>query len=530
MNHITVRNINTIVLLSLLCCYWIILILPFGFGHRDEIALLTAYIPPTTYAGRFFPLGHQEFNLLSLELFGGNIGYLYIIPFLQYCVSILILCFIVSPLSIIIRNIAIVAISIASFSIPFSNLIVPERSALFFILVAFGFLLVFLRSESKLALFCAFLAANVAMYYKEPVFLVWLAFLFSSVVFYCLYGPRSVYPISRGQFFSILFFTFVSISFFLLLYFFISFSAIGEDAVYGGGVDFSSLLARLFQSSPVLYLIALNILISAVSINSARNYKIFENLIIVSLNVGSLFYSLSIILLSFSFNSYYFSIPIMLSILSLALFTQIYFVDFLKGLSPSGGRDKANLSFWITWRGYFNIIPRAACLTLAVFFLWNVVVGVSVQVFYEAKRAHSYRVEYKFISEILSQNGNFENLFYRPVSSPYNDYATSVLLIFVTRTGISNKFNIYSEAGCYPWFESYNNGLINCFQIDGDMLDYDLLIFEGDVPEFSGSESYIMHSISIDNERHPYQSLNIAVREYFDRTDVLNQTFSNELP
>lgn len=128
------------VLISVALAWAWIVLMPIGYGHRDEIALLTQPLQPTMYSGRFFPLGHMEFNVISLSLTDGALAPLYILPFLQLLAVVFFIDRIVSPAGALVRIYAMVLSFVLALVVPFVNLIVPERNAIFFLLASLYFI------------------------------------------------------------------------------------------------------------------------------------------------------------------------------------------------------------------------------------------------------------------------------------------------------------------------------------------------------------------------------------------------------
>jgi hypothetical protein len=125
--------------------------------------------------GRFFPLGHQEWNVVSL--FTRSTTWYFLLPALELVV-------IVTLLFVCLRELAVFAalagtltlISMPAFAHSFLSLTIPERNLVLWITVFVLAVKVYQRTASALACGIALLSTHMALYYKEPAFIMFAAF------------------------------------------------------------------------------------------------------------------------------------------------------------------------------------------------------------------------------------------------------------------------------------------------------------------------------------------------------------------
>jgi len=149
------------------------------FGHRDEIALLPFRISPTTYGGRYFPLGHMEFNILSLERVGHRLAILYAVPLIGLMLCVAGLFVLLRNLNLLSQLVAIAVIYWACLRVPYANLIVPERNLLLLVIAVLALQSVPTPRRPLLWLVLCALLLNTSLYYKEPAVALWLGYFLS---------------------------------------------------------------------------------------------------------------------------------------------------------------------------------------------------------------------------------------------------------------------------------------------------------------------------------------------------------------
>ncbi|HBN07915.1 MAG TPA: hypothetical protein DD435_04445 [Cyanobacteria bacterium UBA8530] len=129
--------------------------------------------------GRFYPLDAQEYNLVSLIAPAPLLYYLF--NACQFLALIFLFFSILKKLAprsrLVLPSLVYLAL-LPGFTAAFFRLQVPERDSLFFFSLFLLFYLRHLERPRYLDLFCGLLSANVALYYKEPGFLMLGAFAF----------------------------------------------------------------------------------------------------------------------------------------------------------------------------------------------------------------------------------------------------------------------------------------------------------------------------------------------------------------
>lgn len=461
-----------VLILIILTWGWIVL-LPVGYGHRDEIALLTAPLIPTIGSGRFFPLGHMEFDIISLSLTGGNLAPLYILPFLQLVLVVFLIDYIISPASTLIRIYAIALSFALALVVPFSNLIIPERNAIFFLLASICFIKYYQENPGFLAVAVAVGAAGLSLYYKEPMFALWLGVAFG--LFWYDFGSLVRYArASRGQgqaprlLGSIQFGLFLSSVFFLLGYGFFVFYKGAPETYYAGNRGWVGLPDRFLTFVRDVPMLSLP-LVTGIGAHLFIARNSFDRVLVVSLCMGCIGYVSTLIVLSMPLNGYYYAIPILMQVITSAILLK-HLTAVLWGAQ---GRDIK------------PPVLRMVCAALfgasLLYGMYTVTKNVYKSVFSEIANKKNYIEEYAFLHSELKALGDFRSVYYAPLTTNYADYGTAILMIFINKSGIDHKFDIYSHSGCAVWNESYNGGLIHCVKKDFKITDgYDVLVIEND--------------------------------------------------
>jgi len=76
-----------------------------------------------------------------------------------------------------------------------------------------------------------------------------------------------------------------------------------------------------------------------------------------------------------------------------------------------------------------------------------------------------YQNEYRFLRESLPKSTNLIRVYYLPRTENYQDYATTILRIFIVVAGVDDAFEIVSPSGCTAWSENFNDGRITCSKL-----------------------------------------------------------------
>ena len=214
--------------------YGFILIVGANFSVIDDHGLLSTlvigkdmpfFIMPEI--GRFFPLSGYEWSILSnisispIFFYTYNTLQFFIITFLifkilenilnsnnKYINIYIILCLIFSP----------------GFISAWLRLFVPERSELFFLIIFLYFFLKYQKEQKVIYLLIGLISANIALYYKEPAFLMLGSFAFLHLIF----GWKEINFKQKIFDFLLMISSFI----FILVYFFVVYLNKGET-LYG---------------------------------------------------------------------------------------------------------------------------------------------------------------------------------------------------------------------------------------------------------------------------------------------------------
>lgn len=431
---------------------WIVFI-PLGFGHRDEIALLPEIIGPTMYSGRFFPLGHQEFNFLSLTLTNGSLATLYIFSFVELVLFIFLVDKIVDSSSLFIRTFIFVS-SLCCYIVSVSNLIIPERNAILFFLVGIYFLQKYYHNQKITPALFSIIAFSLSLYYKEPVFATLFSFIFVFII--GKYFVMRLFTNEKIKFSKLInsleLSLLVSAVLFVMGYLFYTYYN-GAPTSYYGKVSITGVKQLLYYATemPILSLFLFTIALGLVVFKN----NTFESLLAIALSSSAIVYCVELIVLGLYLNGYYWSLPLILGVISLGLlFKNIVFTDILK--------NKV-------------VIVLFSCVVVL-----GGLVGYKFvpAVWTDIKQKKNYQAEYNFLEKSLSKQKDIKSLYYVKEGN-YGDYATAILMIFVHKTNIDHEFTIYSDTGCAVWNESYNGGKIKCVKKEYDINDnYDTLVIE----------------------------------------------------
>ena len=135
--------------------------------------------------GRYWPLGLQEYNIISL--FSKTIFAYHLFSIAQLLITIPIIYLILRPLNITSKLVVILIIMVTpSFAISFFGLIFPERNLIFWLAIFIYCYQRFIDNKS-ISYFCLIiLATQFLLYYKEPMFLLIGGFASSRLSFQLL--------------------------------------------------------------------------------------------------------------------------------------------------------------------------------------------------------------------------------------------------------------------------------------------------------------------------------------------------------
>ena len=188
----TSKALVALTLLGAFLAFYIAMILAwedFAFYDNDMFTQYTLRgqdfpMPVWPAAGRFFPFGQQEYNLIR-HFTDTPAGY-HVLPIAQLLFFSSILLVLDDELSIVARAaLAIVALLTPSILISFSLLIVPERNVLFFLACLALSIKKFEHTKSIAWAVAAVISAQFMIYFKETAFLLLLGFAAGKLILRC---------------------------------------------------------------------------------------------------------------------------------------------------------------------------------------------------------------------------------------------------------------------------------------------------------------------------------------------------------
>ncbi|MFA0651000.1 MULTISPECIES: hypothetical protein [Vibrio] len=465
--------------------YALNLFLPLEYRHSDSVGYLNSLIRPVLYSGRFFPLGHQEFNFLTLEKFG-FLG-LFSLPFIQSLISIFCLYKLIPLRSNNLKLLLIIPIFISSLSVSFSNLIIPERNQLFFLLL---FLYFTFESTDTRRIKLGLLFASISLYYKEPTLVIYLAFSAAMIILKISKNIISYKDILDLKFW----YKKLSFELYLLVMsvlFFISYIIIQslqtKGELYTQGGDLIQYLEYTFSIQGLYHypFLLLSLAISIVFIINGLSSGYLQRAFVLFLGANA--YAFGIFALKMPSGFYYFSAANLLIFLSCCY----VFADMFEN------------SEMLKWK---NRSARAIFIVTFVFFTYQTCV-ISVT---QLSSSKAKQVRLGVISSYLNEvEGNKDlNIYYNLKEGNYLDYSSSVMNLYI-RTKIDNKFTLYSRSGCYVWHESNEDGYYQCKKANFNLNDdYDFVIDDTNDNKFKvGYKEYKGSIINSDAVTVYYKSL-----------------------
>ncbi|MGK7885331.1 MAG: hypothetical protein AB4057_12000 [Crocosphaera sp.] len=256
-------------------------------------------LPIWAYEGRFFPLGHQEFNLIGLftkTLFGYHL-----FPIFQLIVVIFSIFYIFTKEKIKNKVLVIILILITpSFVQSYFSLIIPERNLIFWLTL---FILFIQRFDSKKSLYNFIFLVTISqfiIYYKEPSFLFISGFALSRLLIKFIERQQSVKSIKNIINFIHQNWLEISLlllsALFLLLYIITILPNITSSyAEKRNELTRLMVLTKYLSFSPLLSILLLTITSRIILVSQS---KIKFDLLWDSLAIGALFYFLAYIVLN----------------------------------------------------------------------------------------------------------------------------------------------------------------------------------------------------------------------------------------
>jgi hypothetical protein len=182
--------VPALVFLSLfLLCYIAVTLVWEDFAYYDESAFTLFTLAGRNFGppiwrelGRFFPLGHQEFNLI--RYFTSTVVGYHLFPIAQLLVLSCVLLALDDELSMTARA-AFTAVVLTSTGVVyvFTGLFYPERNVVFWLACLIFCMKRFDRNLAVSWAVAATVCAQIMIYYKEPAFLLLVTFAASRLVF-----------------------------------------------------------------------------------------------------------------------------------------------------------------------------------------------------------------------------------------------------------------------------------------------------------------------------------------------------------
>ena len=446
-------------LIGVMIFIWIVFF-PLNFGHRDEITLLTnGTISPTIYNGRFFPLGHMEFNILTWSFAKESLFPLYLFSFIEIFIFIIIIDKIVNTNNFIIRAYIFIT-SYLYYIVSVSNLVIPERNAILLVLLGIYFYREFSVKNNKYSGILSLLFFSMALYYKEPIFALLFIFIFVfSISNFIELNKKNKKINILNRITPINISILLSIIFFIMGYLFYTYYNGAPSSIYYGPstTNIQNIIDNFIYyliTIPILLILLLSLILVLFSYVLFNNNS-FDKTLSIALACGAIVYSCELIILGLPLNGYYWSLPLILMSLSFALI--------LKNITFKNLLEKKYL------------LVATCFLTIGCFFVTS---KAFISISNDVKIKKMYQNEYSFLEKTLKNKDNIASLYYVKEGN-YGKYATAILMIFIHKMNIDSEFTIYSDTGCASWNENYNNGTIHCVKKEYDEHDnYDVIVVE----------------------------------------------------
>lgn len=161
------------------------------FAHYDHSAFTLFTLRGHPFAppiwrdnGRFFPLGHQEFNLIR-HFTHTIVGY-HVFPIVQLLLLSCILLVLDNELRITERAALTAALFLApAIVISYTGLFYPERNSVFWLACLILFVTHFERTYSTTSAVAAAVCAQIMIYYKETAFVLVVGFALGRLILHC---------------------------------------------------------------------------------------------------------------------------------------------------------------------------------------------------------------------------------------------------------------------------------------------------------------------------------------------------------
>jgi hypothetical protein len=434
-----------------------------GIRHFDSIGIIDTTVCMNSYQGvwvnngRFMPLAHQEFNLLSwlIRLLDCSYGFLYSVTFLQFLVTLFFIEKILPFQKLWQRILAIIFIATnVSFFQPFSNLIINDRNLIFLTILTLYNIIKFYKTGSHRSLSSALICANLAIYFKEPAFLFFSGFAITFLAFKIIENKISLksiikrpfdftkkYPLEVGLLGLSLLFV-ISYVFFVL--------TVKQETFYGfsgNDMNYFSYLLDTFLRFP---LFAAIIAVLVAFLNDFRKMK-YRNFI-SSLLVGGVLYALAVSAMrNTKVEAFYYYCIASLAITLAAFY---YLAE----------EKKSKL--------FTTILLCVALLTI------NLTISNVSEVFILGKSRQIWIHSLK--KNIQLNKDQKYNIFYYEKMPVVGEYMGSTILALLRSITHNNSpIHLYTTHGCYPWNQGKEGDKFRCDQANISALEkYDIVIFD----------------------------------------------------
>jgi hypothetical protein len=260
--------ISILLLFFFLVAYIFLILYKEDFAYYDY-NIFTSYTllgknygPPIwTENGRFFPLGHQEWNLIRF-LTQSPTGY-HAFPIIQLLSVVAALFVFLSQFPILGRLLVILFIlTIPSFVMSFFSLHIPERNIIFWLVIFLLCFKYFLKTGNPLFFSIILITTHFALYYKEPVFLLLGGFSGTRLIFNAWVERDLLKQKSYKTFFKLhkIDFAIIALSaIFILLYSLINLPYINFTYATDRAIGLEAVFLTYLTSNPLLFIFLLTV-------------------------------------------------------------------------------------------------------------------------------------------------------------------------------------------------------------------------------------------------------------------------------
>jgi len=192
-------GISAVALLLFVAFYAVLIFYKGDFAGYDDdwltdFSLRGNTFPPPVWpgVGRFFPLGHQEFNLLSF-ITKSPAGY-HSLAVAQLIILLLALSIVLGEYKFVCRVPILIAATLApAFVISFASLVCTERNILFWLGIMLLCLYGHSKTKARIYFIGCLVATHFALYYKETVVVFIVAYAGAQLLLQSYLGRRTGY-------------------------------------------------------------------------------------------------------------------------------------------------------------------------------------------------------------------------------------------------------------------------------------------------------------------------------------------------